>query len=90
MASAFLKILAMKKKKNKIDTFSYLHFGCAYLLLNKVPGWAEHLLALVTVFIDAAHFALILELCRGGAVTLKRLFYNQVALLEGLCNMPYY
>ena len=24
---------------------------------------------------DAAHFPLILELCRGGAVTLKRLFF---------------
>lgn len=62
-----------------------------YLLVNKVPWWAEHLLALVTAFIEAAHFPPILELCRGGAVTLKMLFFfNQIVLLQGLCNMLYY
>lgn len=39
-----------------------------------MPGWAERLLALGTVFIVAAHFPVILELCRGGVVTLKELF----------------
>lgn len=39
-----------------------------------MPGWADHLLVLGTVFIVAAYFPVILELSRGGVVALKGLF----------------